>query len=62
MLMNICLPNFDIYQDTVAPNCFKSHTNLDVLIFYKSTFLSDVRSEIRLVRRNIVSTGQSVRA
>ena len=21
------LPKFDIYQVTVAPNCFKSHTN-----------------------------------
>ena len=27
MLMDMCLPKFEIYQDTVAPNCFKSHTN-----------------------------------
>ena len=27
MLMDMCLPKFDIDQSTVAPNCFKSHTN-----------------------------------
>ena len=27
MLMDMCLPTFDIDQDTVVPNCFKSHTN-----------------------------------
>ena len=27
MLMDMCLPKFDIYQGTVAPNCFKNHTN-----------------------------------
>ena len=27
ILMDMWLPKFDIYQDTVAPNCFKSHTN-----------------------------------
>ena len=25
--MDTCLPSFDICQGTVAPNCFKSHTN-----------------------------------
>ena len=25
--MDMCLPEFDTYQGTVAPNCFKSHTN-----------------------------------
>ena len=34
---------------------------LDVLNFFKKKVLSDVRSEIHLVRRNIISTGQSVR-
>ena len=27
ILMDMCLPKFDIYQGTVAPNCFKGHTN-----------------------------------
>ena len=27
MLMDMCLPVFDNYQGTVAPNCFKSHAN-----------------------------------
>ena len=27
MLMDMCLPEFDNYQGTVAPNCFKSHAN-----------------------------------
>ena len=39
MLKDMCLPKFDIYQGTVAPNCFKSYTNLDVLIaFFKKKF------------------------
>ena len=28
MVMDMCLPKFDIYKGAVAPNCFKSHTNL----------------------------------
>ena len=35
---------------------------LDVLIFSKKKVLSDVRSEIHFVLRNIVSTGQPLRA
>ena len=27
MLMNMCLPEFDIYQRTVVPNCFRRCTN-----------------------------------
>ena len=27
MLMDMCLPKFNIYQGTVAPNYLKSHTN-----------------------------------
>ena len=53
-----CLPKFDIYQGTVAPNSFKRHTNSDVLFFSKKKALPDPRSEIHLVRRYIVSTGQ----
>ena len=57
MLMDMFLPKFDIFQDTVAPNCFKSYTNSWWPDFFLKKVLSDVRSEIHLVRRNIVSTG-----
>ena len=43
-----------------APNCFKSHTNSCCPDFFQKYFLSDLRSEIHLVRRNIVSTGKFV--
>ena len=33
VLMEMWLPKFDIYQGTVALNCFKSHNTLDVLFF-----------------------------
>ena len=61
--MDMCLPKFDIYKGTVAPNCFDIHITqiLDILIFFQKV-LSDVRFEIHLVRRNIVSTRQSARA
>ena len=36
--MDIFLLEFDIYQVKVAPNCFKRHTNSDVLIFFKKKF------------------------
>ena len=40
MLIDICLPKFDIYQGAVAPNCFKNHTNiLDVLFIYLFIYL-----------------------
>ena len=61
MLMDICAPKFDNYQSTVSPNFFKRRTLLMSLFFSKKT-LSDVRSEIHLVRRNNISIGQSVRA
>ena len=48
MMMDMCLSRFEIYQG-------------EDLIFFKKKVLSDVRSDIRLVRCNIVSTGQSVR-
>ena len=54
------------YQSAVAPNCIKSHTNSWCPDFFqkkkKKKKLSDVRSEIHLVRRNIISTRQSVRS
>ena len=62
MLMDMCLPKFDIYQGTVAPNCFKSPTNSYVLIFFKKNVLPDVQSKMLLVQGNIVSIGQSARA
>ena len=43
-------------RNTVAPNC------LHVLLFFQETFLPDARSEIYPVRRDIVSTAQSVQA
>ena len=60
--MDLCLPTFDIYQGTVAPNCILRATQtLNILIFFQKKVLPDARSESHLVRRNIVSTGQSVK-
>ena len=60
MLMDMCLPKFDIYLGTVAPNCFKSRANSGCPDFFFKKISSDDRSESLLVRRNIVSSGQSV--
>ena len=57
--MNMYLPKFDIYDSKVAP---KSHTNSWCPDLFRKKFLSDVRSEINLVRRDIVSTRKSVQA
>ena len=38
MLMDMCLPKFDIYQGTVAPNFLRAKQTLDVLIFFKKRF------------------------
>ena len=57
--MDMCLPKFDIYQGTVALNCFKSHTFSLCPNLFQKKVLSDVLSEIHLVRRNTVSNGQS---
>ena len=54
--MNKCLPEFDVYQK------LKQTHALDDLTFFQKKVLSVVRPEIHLVRRNIVSTGQSARA
>ena len=49
MLMDMCLPKFHIYQDTIAPNALKATKTLDVLILFTKRVLSHVRSEIHLV-------------
>ena len=54
--------SFDIYQSTLAQNCLQSHKNCWFPDFFFLKVLPDVRSEVHLVRRNIVSTGQTVRA
>ena len=61
MMMDMCLPKFDIYKGAAAQNYFKSHTDLDVLIRFLKIFCLFSVWNFR-VRRNIVSTGQSVRA
>ena len=55
----MCLPKLDIYQGTLALNCFKSHTNsfFFVLFFFKKKEFCLMSG---LGQRNIVSTGQSV--
>ena len=60
MLIGMWLTKFDIYQSEVAPNCLISHTNSWCPDFFQKEFLADVRTEIHLIRSNIVSTGQSV--
>ena len=58
MLMDLCLPKFDICQVAVAPNCFKSHRNFECPDFFqkKKKKLPDARSETHLVQRNIFFT------
>ena len=46
MLMNMCLPNFDIYQGTVASNCFKNYTDSRCSDFFQKSVLSDIWSEV----------------
>ena len=59
MLMDICLPKFDIYQGKVAPIYLRATQTLVIMFFFKKKVLSDVRYDIHLVGRNIISTGQS---
>ena len=61
MPMDLCSPEFDIYQGAVAPNFLKIHTNSWCSDFFQKNVLSDVRSENHLFLRNIVTIGQSVR-
>ena len=61
MQMDISLPKFDIYQGTGATNCLKSHIkSWCPPHFFQGKILCDVRCEIHLVWRDIVSTRQSV--
>ena len=46
----------------IKVSCFKSHTNSWCHNFFQKKVLSNFRSEIHLDQRNIVFTGQSVRA
>ena len=62
MLMDMFLCKFDIHESKGAPNCFKSHANSRCPDFFFFFFLPEVRSEIHLVRRNIVFTEQSARS
>ena len=57
MLMDLCLSLIFIKVQQLQIVLI-----LDVLIFYKNKVLSDVRSEIQLVQRNILPTEQSLRA
>ena len=56
MLMDLCSPKFDIYHK------LKQTQTFDTLIFLKKKVLCGVPSQIDLVRCNIVSTEQPVRA
>ena len=57
MLMDLCLRKFDIYHK------LKQTQTFDTLIFFlKKRVLCGVPSQIDLVRCNIVSTEQPVRA
>ena len=56
MLMDMCLPKFGIYQGPVATIVLETTQTLGSLIF-KKIVLSDVLSEIHLVRYDNVSIG-----
>ena len=60
--MDTSLPAFDIYKGTVASSCFKNHNVNSMSQIFSKKVMFDVRSEIHLIRSNIVSTGQSARA
>ena len=64
MLTDTCLHKFDVHQGKVVLRVvLRATQTLDIMIFFKiKIFLSNVRFDIYLVRRNIVSTEQSVRA
>ena len=61
MLIDICLPKFNIYQGTAEP-VLRVTITLDVLFFLKKRYCLMSGLKFHLVQRNIVSTGQSVRA
>ena len=56
VLVDMCLPKFDIYQGTVALNCFKSQDVKSPDVFETKKVLLDARSEIHFVQHNIIST------
>ena len=60
--VHMFLSKFHINPGTIAPSCFKSHTNSWYFVFFSKKSLPDVRSEIHLGRRDVISTRQSVRA
>ena len=60
--MDMCLPKFDIYQSTLAFNCFKSHTYSWCPDRFQKRVFSDARSEIQSARRNVVPNRKSDRA
>ena len=41
--MDMCLPKFDIYQGTVAPECFKSLTNIQIFFERKFCLMSGLK-------------------
>ena len=49
MLMDICLPKFDIYQSTVAKITLRATQALDVLI----SFFFCMMSDLKLVLSNV---------
>ena len=55
----MCLPKSDNYQVTGVTNYIMSRTNSSCPHFFQEKVLAH-RSEIHLLWRNIVSTGQSV--
>ena len=59
MLMDICLPEFDIYQGKVAPNSFKSFTNSWCPDFFQKILLAWTRG-IYLISVSQISCNSQV--
>ena len=57
MLKDKYLPKFDTYQVTIAPYCCKGHANSRCHDILQKKVLSNIRAEIHLLQRNIVSSG-----
>ena len=55
--MDMCLPTFDPYRDTVAPNRFKSHTNSYCSDFFlKKRVLSDNNNDNNKKNNSFIHT------
>ena len=54
ILMNMCLPKFDIYQSTVALNYFKSHTNYWCSDFFQKKFC--LMSDLKFTTSDVTSS------